>query len=69
MSAYDADQGLADQRNDLQTPAIQIAPDVGQVLETLRGEKDCRLARMSGSGATCFGLFDTKIDDFGGFFQ
>ncbi len=45
---------LADQRNDLQAPAIQHAPQITQVLEALQG---ARLVRMSGSGATCFGLY------------
>jgi 4-diphosphocytidyl-2-C-methyl-D-erythritol kinase len=50
---------LADERNDLEAPAIAIAPVVAQVLADLRSLKGCRLARMSGSGATCFGLFGT----------
>ncbi len=50
---------LQHQRNDLQAPAIALAPDVGTVLETLEAAENCRLARMSGSGATCFGLFGT----------
>lgn len=45
-------------RNDLQAPALAIAPEIGNVLAALRALPDCRLARMSGSGATCFGLFD-----------
>jgi 4-diphosphocytidyl-2-C-methyl-D-erythritol kinase len=50
---------LADERNDLEAPAIEIAPMVADVLADLRSQKGCRLARMSGSGATCFGLFAT----------
>lgn len=49
---------LADQRNDLQAAAITVAPTVRLVLEALASSKGCRLARMSGSGATCFGIFD-----------
>ena len=49
---------LADQRNDLEAPAISLAPVIGTVLEELRALPGCRLARMSGSGATCFALFD-----------
>jgi 4-diphosphocytidyl-2-C-methyl-D-erythritol kinase len=45
--------------NDLESAAITIAPAVGRVLAALRREQGCRLARMSGSGATCFGLFDS----------
>jgi 4-diphosphocytidyl-2-C-methyl-D-erythritol kinase len=45
-------------RNDLEPAAIRLAPAVGEVLTALRRRPGCRLARMSGSGATCFGLFD-----------
>jgi len=44
-------------RNDLEAPAIGIAPVVGDVLAVLRAQDGVRLARMSGSGATCFALF------------
>lgn len=43
-------------RNDLQQPAIGIRPEIGEVLETLGAEDDIVFARMSGSGATVFGL-------------
>ena len=48
---------LAALSNDLETPALAAAPVIGTVLDALRGIPDCLLARMSGSGATCFGLF------------
>ncbi len=48
---------LADGCNDLEAPAIVIAPVIDRVLTELRALAGCRLARMSGSGATCFGLF------------
>jgi 4-diphosphocytidyl-2-C-methyl-D-erythritol kinase len=48
---------LADQRNDLEGPARQLAPAIGTVLAVLSRRQGCLLARMSGSGATCFGLF------------
>ena len=51
---------LADDRNDLETPAIKIAPVIADLLAELRRVPCCRLARMSGSGATCFALFDTR---------
>ena len=51
---------LARQRNDLEAPARRIAPVVASVLSALRWSPDCRLARMSGSGATCFGVFETE---------
>jgi len=49
---------LADRGNDLESPAIALQPVVAEVLEALRQLSGCRLARMSGSGATCFALFD-----------
>jgi 4-diphosphocytidyl-2-C-methyl-D-erythritol kinase len=47
---------LARQRNDLEAPAIGVAPEVGTVLEMLRDEPETLLARVSGSGGTCFAL-------------
>lgn len=49
-------QWLGQQRNDLEKPALEIAPQIGEVLAALDG---ALLARMSGSGATCFGLYDS----------
>ena len=45
-------------RNDLEAPALQIAPVIGAVLNALRAQPGVLLARMSGSGATCFALFE-----------
>ena len=49
-------------RNDLQLPAIRLVPQIAEVLEALSG---ARIARMSGSGATCFGLYanDAERDE------
>jgi 4-diphosphocytidyl-2-C-methyl-D-erythritol kinase len=47
---------LATQRNDLEAPAIAVAPEVGAVLATLRDEPETLLARVSGSGGACFAL-------------
>ena len=47
---------LATRSNDLEAPAIALAPVIAEVLAALRAVADCRLARMSGSGATCFAL-------------
>ncbi|KQP33441.1 4-(cytidine 5'-diphospho)-2-C-methyl-D-erythritol kinase [Methylobacterium sp. Leaf100] len=44
-------------RNDLEAPALGLAPVIGEALQALSVEAGCRLARMSGSGATVFGLF------------
>ncbi|MGI1662885.1 4-(cytidine 5'-diphospho)-2-C-methyl-D-erythritol kinase [Palleronia sp. KMU-117] len=49
---------LAAQRNDLEAPAMAILPEVSRVLAALGACEGVRLARMSGSGATCFALFD-----------
>lgn len=51
---------LAKQRNDLEAVARSLLPDVSCVLSRIRDCAGCRLARMSGSGATCFGIFDTS---------
>lgn len=48
---------LAQQRNDLEAPAKELVPAVGDVLDRLQAQSGCLLARMSGSGATCFGIF------------
>jgi 4-diphosphocytidyl-2-C-methyl-D-erythritol kinase len=50
---------LASQRNDLEAPAFALAPIIEQVRAALAAMPGCALARMSGSGATCFGLFAT----------
>lgn len=47
---------LARAGNDLEAAAIGLAPAIGTVLDALRAEPSVLLARMSGSGATCFGL-------------
>ncbi|KMS57820.1 MULTISPECIES: 4-(cytidine 5'-diphospho)-2-C-methyl-D-erythritol kinase [Sphingobium] len=44
-------------RNDLEAAALAIAPVIGDVLAMLAAQEDVLLARMSGSGATCFALF------------
>ncbi|NVN36214.1 4-(cytidine 5'-diphospho)-2-C-methyl-D-erythritol kinase [Komagataeibacter swingsii] len=50
---------LSAQTNDLQNAACAICPEITTVLDALRAAPGCRLARMSGSGATCFALFDS----------
>ena len=47
--------------NDLEAPAISIAPVIAVVLARLRAAPGCELARMSGSGGTCFGVFASEI--------
>ncbi len=51
---------LGAQRNDLQEPAIALQPVIGDVLMAIGTQPECALSRMSGSGATCFGLFPTS---------
>ena len=45
-------------RNDLEPVAVKIQPVIADVLSLLAAAEGCTLARMSGSGATCFGLFE-----------
>ncbi|KPQ06038.1 MAG: 4-diphosphocytidyl-2-C-methyl-D-erythritol kinase IspE [Rhodobacteraceae bacterium HLUCCA12] len=57
-----ADQGelcdwLGGMRNDLQDPACTLVPQIGEVLDAIARQPGCLLARMTGSGATCFGIF------------
>lgn len=64
FKAWDgADRGaLADWRhgrNDLEAPARAIVPQIGDVIDWLRDQPGATFVRMSGSGATCFALFDT----------
>lgn len=62
-SGYDALQGmLAASRNDLQPFAVERAPVIADVLEALAQAPGALVARMSGSGATCFALFDTETN-------
>lgn len=48
---------LSERCNDLEAAARKLEPIVGEALASLAAVPGCRLARMSGSGATCFGLF------------
>ncbi len=45
--------------NDLQAPALSQCPVIGTVLASIASLPGCLLSRMSGSGATCFGIFPT----------
>lgn len=56
-SVWDLVTYLADSGNDLEAPACAMAPPIDEVLEALAHEPGCVLAQMSGSGATCFGIF------------
>ncbi|NCW65630.1 MAG: 4-(cytidine 5'-diphospho)-2-C-methyl-D-erythritol kinase [Rhodobacteraceae bacterium] len=48
---------LGDQRNDLEPPAKAMVPEIATVVDAISEIPLCQVARMSGSGATCFGLF------------
>lgn len=57
--AHDAPLGAAVAgRNDLEAPAAALVPEIGGIVSALAAMPGARLARMSGSGATCFALFD-----------
>ena len=47
-------------RNDMEAAACRLAPVIGDVLAVLAAAPGCRIARMSGSGATCFALFTDR---------
>ena len=51
---------LAKRTNDLAAPAIKLMPEIGDILGALEKSRDCQLARMSGSGATCFGIYTDR---------
>jgi 4-diphosphocytidyl-2-C-methyl-D-erythritol kinase len=53
---------LAARRNDLEAPAVRLAPVIGDVLADLRASPGARFAAMSGSGATCFALYASRAD-------
>jgi len=48
-----------DGRNDLQAAAIALVPEIAEAIDALSG---ARIARMSGSGATCFGLYASEAE-------
>lgn len=56
-SAHDLAEFLMTRSNDLTAPAISVAPVIADVLAAIAPTEDCLLARLSGSGATCFGLY------------
>lgn len=55
-------EALAPRGNDLTAAARSLCPEIDSVLAALEELPGCRLARLCGSGATCFGLFDTADD-------
>ena len=53
---------LRERRNDLTEPALTVAPVIADVLSALEATPGCLLARLSGSGATCFGLYASAAE-------
>jgi 4-diphosphocytidyl-2-C-methyl-D-erythritol kinase len=53
---------LAENANDLEAPATRIQPVIGEVLTTLNATNGAWLARMSGSGATCFAIYENTAE-------
>ena len=51
---------LGRQRNDLEAVTSSLFPEVKYLLQIIKSTRECRLCRMSGSGATCFGLYTEK---------
>jgi len=52
---------LQSRGNDLYAPACRLMPEIADIIEVLRKTENCLLARMSGSGATCFGIYVDAI--------
>jgi len=57
---------LGKRSNDLEAPATALAPVIGDVLDQLAATVGCLLSRMSGSGASCFGLYATETQAWEG---
>ena len=55
---------IGHRRNDLQKPAIKIMPKISDILQAIANQKNCLITRMSGSGASCFGIFARDDLDF-----
>lgn len=58
-SVFDLVTTLNTLENDLFEPALNLIPKIGNVINALNTQKQCLFSRMSGSGASCFGLFET----------
>ncbi len=57
VDAADLANRLAERGNDLTRAAVALVPEIGDLLAAIENSPGCLLARMSGSGASCFGLF------------
>lgn len=61
QAGHDLVHALRGYRNDLEAPARSLCAAIDDVLASLHAAEGCLLARLSGSGATCFGLFDDAV--------
>ena len=57
---HDVTAYLTGARNDLEAPACALAPIIDDVLDALSGQPGCVFVQMSGSGPSCFGLFESR---------
>jgi 4-diphosphocytidyl-2-C-methyl-D-erythritol kinase len=55
-------EALAANSNDLEPPALRVQPVIGEVIAALNATNGAWLARMSGSGATCFAIYENTAD-------
>ena len=63
LASFDAVERMMRQtRNDLEAPARKLTPKINEVLSFLQATPNCSFERMSGSGATCFGVFEHSRD-------
>jgi 4-diphosphocytidyl-2-C-methyl-D-erythritol kinase len=56
-AAGDLISGITPLRNDLEAPAIELLPVIGDILAALNSTSGCSMARMSGSGSACFAIY------------
>jgi 4-diphosphocytidyl-2-C-methyl-D-erythritol kinase len=61
-SVEDWVEALSSASNDLEEPAMRIQPVIGEVLAALNATNGAWLARMSGSGATCFAIYENTAE-------
>jgi 4-diphosphocytidyl-2-C-methyl-D-erythritol kinase len=61
-SVEDWVEALSSASNDLEEPAMRVQPVIGEVLAALNATNGAWLARMSGSGATCFAIYENTAD-------
>jgi 4-diphosphocytidyl-2-C-methyl-D-erythritol kinase len=55
-------EALAASTNDLEAPAMRVQPVIGKVISALNATNGAWLARMSGSGATCFAIYENTAE-------